>query len=129
MNKWIYSSISLNLFAFLGFISLLIFIKPILEIISIGGSTLTDIIGFGYLPYSLIFFCLLCFFYLIEFIAYLLLKRYTFIFPYPQKNFKYVYYFIFYIGLIWGNGIVIFLLLYLLTYVKDFIFDIIKYFL
>lgn len=131
MNKWIYSSISLNFCAFLSLLSMAFFLKPSLEIISQGSSTAADFIGFQYLPISFIFSSTLGCLYILEVILYLCLKKYAFSFPYTKIKYKFFYFLLFYIGILWGGGLILFITLdkciniydILLSYFKHFIIN------
>ena len=109
MNKWIYSSISLNFSVFLSLLSIAFFLKPSIEIIFQGGSIAADFIGFEYLPMSFIFCLSLGCLYILEAILYLCLKKYAFSFPYARIKYKFLYYLLFYIGILWGGGFILFI--------------------
>ena len=125
MNKWIYSSVTLNFFSLVSLVILFIYLKPIIRILSIGGSAAGDCIGLGYFPLSIAFTIVLCICYIVEIILYILIKKYSFLFPYNKIKFKFLYYILFYTGLFFGCGIVIFMLVYLC---KDF-YDTVCFFL
>ncbi len=95
MNKWIYSSISLNLVSLLSIVNfLLLKFYPF-------DSQIGDIIGFIYFFANFILFVFCIIGYIIEYILYKLQKNIAFQFPYNKiKYFKYLYYPIFLYGLL-----------------------------
>ncbi len=115
MNKWIYSSISLNLFAFLSFLSIIWTWEPFWSVMLDEGTGRGGIIGFVFLPISFICACTLIGLYLIEILVFFLCKKYAFSFPYKQIRYKIMYYFCFYIGIFWTTWLGFFALHSLVT--------------
>ena len=101
MHKWIYSSVSLNLYALISFISIIWTWQPFWEVMTDDGTGRGGIVGFVFLPISFICTCILIGLYILEIIIYLFCKKYAFCFPYNQIKYKFIYYIFFYLGILW----------------------------
>ena len=108
MNKWIYSSISLNLFALLG----IIYTTILQIIIMLDPEEYGDILGYYWFCSGPICFCIMLLGYITEIIIYKKSPNKAFLFPYIKIKYKFlkiIYYLFFYYGLLYGAGFIVFI--------------------
>ncbi len=106
MNKWIYSSVSLNLFAFWGLFYTLVF----LAVMHTDPQEYGDVIGFLWVKMNIICLFLLFCGYLLEVLIYRFCSQRSFSFPYKKIKsllLRIIYYILFYIGLFIGCGFLV----------------------
>ena len=111
MNKWIYSSVTLNLISLIGIIHTILF----RIIMSLNPKAYGDPMGFYWIYANII--CLIVLFvgYIIEIIIYRIKPNIVFCFPYikiKSNLVKFFYFSIFYTGLLLGAGILILLIFF-----------------
>ena len=107
MNKWIYSSVTLNIFSLFCLVYFLFFLKSTAKILIFDGNSALDFLGFGYFPQCFKVSCILLLCYVFELIIHFLFKKISFSFPIHKIQNKKLYYIFFYCGFLIGTGFLI----------------------